>query len=116
MALVGEKRFVCWVNPVAKIEADARAEGWDGTNGTPGDYTDILSHTSGKTFASLDEAARWGKRYVGAGKDYFGAGRIDEQVYGPDDIPELGNTWGSTHRWWEVTHDDLVECDENGAL
>jgi hypothetical protein len=107
MPLVGEIRFVCWVNPVSAIEADARAEGWDGTNGNAQDYTDVLGHTAGKSFASLDDAARWGRRYVAAGKDYFGAGRIDEQVYGPDEeIPELGNTWNNTRRWWEVTGDE----------
>ena len=101
MPRVGDKRYVCFVNPVARIEAAAREEGWDG-EGSPGDYTDLLGHECGKAFSTRAAAIRWGEQYVAEGKDYFGAARVYEQIFGPDeDIPELPNAWHSG-RGWEV--------------
>lgn len=62
----------------AKTEAAARAEGYDGNNGSLMDFVEPSDYRTGKSFPSLADAEQWLKQEIGSYKTVFGAGTILE--------------------------------------
>jgi hypothetical protein len=71
--------FRTFYEDAAKTEAAARAEGYDGNNGSLMDYVEPSDYRTGKTFPTLAQAQQWLKLEIEAMKTVFGCGTIREQ-------------------------------------
>lgn len=71
--------FRAFYEDAAKTEAAARAEGYDGDNGSLMDYVEPSDYRTGKTFQTLAQAQQWLKAEIEAMKTVFGCGTIREQ-------------------------------------
>lgn len=68
--------FRAFYEDAEKTEAAARAEGYNGVDGSLMDYVDPNDYRTGKSFTSLEDAEQWLKTEIDARKTCFGAGTI----------------------------------------
>ena len=71
--------FVAYYEDAAKTEAAARAEGYDGDNGSLMDFVEPSDYRTVKTFGTLSEAEGWLKTEIETMKTVFGCGTIRAQ-------------------------------------
>lgn len=70
--------FRAFYEDAAKTEAAARAEGYNGSDGSLMDYVEPSDYRTGKSFPTLTQAQEWLKTEIAAMKTVFGCGTIRE--------------------------------------
>lgn len=70
--------FRAFYENAAATEAAARAEGYDGNNGSLMDYVEPSDYRTGKDFKTLEAAVVWLKEQIEANKTVFGCGNVIE--------------------------------------
>jgi hypothetical protein len=73
------QHFRAFYEDAARTEAAARAEGYNGEDGSLMDYVEPSDYRTGKTFPTLTQAEQWLKEQIDAMKTVFGCGNIVEQ-------------------------------------
>ena len=72
-------QYRAFYEDAAKTEAAARAEGFDGENGSLMDFVEPSDYCTGKTFKTIDAAESWLKQQIETRKTVFGYGTIRQQ-------------------------------------